>query len=115
MTINLTDNNDISNNNRLRTTIKPPDYLGAPVQSNLEGLRAEAKIDHLSVILTIEVGVQVFQKSFFVRTSMLWNRLPLALRVIACPNSFKTGLTNHLWSTTDHIERFCLSNEDNVE
>ena len=110
--VQLTDNNDISNN-RLRSTIKPPDYLGAPVQSNLEGLRAEAKPDHLSVKLGIEAQVQVFQQSFFVRTSILWNRLPLSLRVIACPNSFKAKLTDHLWSTTDHIERFF--HEDNED
>ena len=98
--IKLADIDDIEND-RLRPNIRPPNYLGAPVQSNLKEMRAEAKVDHLSVKLSIDFKVKVFENSFFVRAAMLWNRLPMSLRNNNCPVGFKTDLTNHLWSTTD--------------
>ena len=39
----------------------------------------------------------VFSNSFFVRTYMLWNRLPLSLRVFTCSSQFKEPLIEHLW------------------
>ena len=99
---------------RLRTNIKPPDYLGAPVQSSLEAMRAESKPDYLSVKITVDDRVQVFLNSFFIRSSIKWNRLPLHLREISCPDEFKIGLTVHLWETMNVSEVF-LDVEDMEE
>ena len=37
-------------------------------------------------------------KSFFYRCHSLWNRLPLELREITSPSTFKSMLVSHLWS-----------------
>ena len=37
-------------------------------------------------------------KSFFYRTHILWNSLPLEIRQLSCPSSFKSHVTKHFWS-----------------
>jgi hypothetical protein len=36
--------------------------------------------------------------SFFYRTHLMWNKLPLTIREISCPIKFKVCLKKHLWS-----------------
>ena len=36
-------------------------------------------------------------KSFFYRTHTEWNALPLQIREISCPFSFKKKLMEHIW------------------
>ena len=43
-------------------------------------------------------------KSFFYRTHLLWNSLPLEIREISCPSSFKSNLTKHFWSILSDSE-----------
>ena len=43
-------------------------------------------------------------KSFFYRTHLLWNSLPLEIRQISCPSSFKSHLTKHFWSILSDSE-----------
>ena len=43
-------------------------------------------------------------KSFFYRTHLLWNGLPLELRQKCCPSSFKSELIKHLWSSITNDE-----------
>ena len=43
-------------------------------------------------------------KSFFYRTHLLWNSLPLEIRQISCPSSFKSHLTKHFWSALSDSE-----------
>ena len=38
-------------------------------------------------------------RSFFYRTHILWNNLPLNLRQLDSPSSFKSSLTKHLWES----------------
>ena len=52
---------------RVRSRIVPPDYLGAPIRNEFEDLRA-SKLDLFSMICTIDIEKQVFRHSFFVRS-----------------------------------------------
>ena len=38
-----------------------------------------------------------FANSFFYRTHLSWNNLPLDIRMIASPSEFKTKLKEHIW------------------
>lgn len=103
--INITSDDDLMDT-RLRSKIKAPTYLGvtqATVSNTLDELRAESILDHLSVKITAEIGVQLFARSFFIRTSTLWNRLPVSLRAIKCNDSFKIELSAHLRSKMELI------------
>ena len=63
--------------------------------------------DSLSIISSIHPSVSnkstrtsnQFANSFFYRTHLSWNRLPLAIREIECPLMFKSKLKVHLWQT----------------
>ena len=59
---------------RLRSRIVPPDYLGAPIGNEFEELRA-SKLDLVSMICTIDIEKQIFRHSFFVRSHFMWNIL----------------------------------------
>ena len=72
--------------------------LALPIISN-----SYLKID-VSDILSIVSNLQptrfnktCLKKSFFYRTHTEWNALPLLIRQIACPFSFKNELIKHLW------------------
>ena len=39
-----------------------------------------------------------FANSFFYRTHLLWNKLPIDIRSIASPDDFKTKLKAHIWT-----------------
>ena len=81
---------------RLRSRIVPPDYLGAPIRNEFEELRA-SKLDLFSMICTIDIEKQIFRHSFFVRSHFMWNRLPLSLRSTSSHGVFKYKLIEHLW------------------
>ena len=81
---------------RLRSRIVPPDYLGAPIRNEFEELRA-SKLDLFSMICTIDIEKQIFRHSFFVRSHFMWNRLPLSLRSTSSHGVFKSKLIEHLW------------------
>ena len=97
------DNNDIAaHNNRLRQNINPPFYsAGHVLEFNLEAKRAESKLDSLSFKITIDIRINVFKESFFVRAAKQWNKLPFIIRRIACSNGFKASLMSHFWLKCD--------------
>ena len=56
-----------------------------------------------------------FSKSFFYRTHLLWNTLPLDLRKISCPGSFKTEVIQHLWkSVLEEEHSLSFSNDNSI-
>ena len=42
-------------------------------------------------------STQGFNNSFFYRAHLLWNKLPLSVREIVCPGTFKQTLIKYLW------------------
>ena len=38
------------------------------------------------------------RNTFFYRAHLEWNNLPLEIRKIACPKSFKDEVTSHIWA-----------------
>ena len=68
--------------------------------------------DNLSLISNVFPAGQVnpssnrgFSNSYFYRTHLLWNRLPLSLREIISPSEFKSKLIKYIWEefVTDYI------------
>ena len=62
-------------------------------------------LDHLSIISDIvpkhlidPTSKRGFNNSYFYRTHLLWNRLPLSIREIRRPSLFKVKITEHIWS-----------------
>ena len=59
-------------------------------------------LDHRSLVCTISTrrySFKTLEKSFFYRTHSLWNSIPLELREIGSPYSFKTRLESYLWES----------------
>ena len=55
-----------------------------------------------------------FNNSFFYRTHLAWNRLPLSLREIVCPGKFKVALLEHLWKDGIMAEYMRCMDENGV-
>ena len=53
-------------------------------------------------------GYKTFENTFFYRTHLLWNRLPLSIREISNPNLFKSKTIKYLWqeSFSDIISEY---------
>ena len=49
---------------------------------------------HCSIVLTCDA----FKNSYFYRTMLIWNKLPLTVRQASGISSFKTKLIEYLWS-----------------
>ena len=70
-----------------------------------EGTRLRfSHFDHLSLLSDITPAGQInsssnrgFANSYFYRTHLLWNRLPLSLREIIRPSEFRTKLIQFIW------------------
>ena len=66
-------------------------------------------LDHLSIVCSLiprssqssARSNSHLSKSFFYRTHLLWNILPLDLRTISSPIVFKSKLTKHLWHSLE--------------
>ena len=83
---------------RLRSNINPPDYLNGQVSTtNLSNMRSVSK-DEKSLKCTVEPKCAQFKNSFFFRTHLQWNYLPLEMREEQCPIKFKKLLLVHLWA-----------------
>ena len=80
----------------LRTSTYPPDYLGSSLPS--QQARLNYGPDTMSVDITIDIRLQLFARSFYVRTALAWNRLPLNIRSIKSTTGFKIAVATHLWS-----------------
>ena len=56
-----------------------------------------------------------FRHSYFYRTHLMWNLLPLSLRQIIGPSAFKVNLTDYIWKElvrVDHLSESNLSEND---
>ena len=80
-------------------------------------------LDHLSLVSdasprgTSQPNSQRgFASSFFYRSHLMWNRLPLALREIIRPSQFKIQLLQYIWSDqifdSDRLDAECISDLD---
>ena len=95
------------------TCVELPDYLEliAPEEvmpvseiSDVRRLRTTHK-DPLYFVCNIEDRVNVFRHSYFYRAHLLWNRLPLAVRLIKDSDVFAVELRKHLvMSTLPEVE-----------
>ena len=63
-------------------------------------------LDSLSLVCDIiprttasqDTTTNAFANSFFYRTHLSWNKLPVAIRAIDSPDEFKSKLKAHMWS-----------------
>ena len=77
--------------------INLPDYLSL---FNGNSRLRSCHLDSLSVVNNLaatRLSTVYLKKSFFYRTHTEWNALPLLIRQIVCPSSFKNELIKHLW------------------
>jgi ribonuclease P/MRP protein subunit RPP40 len=76
------------------------------------------KLDKLSVVSTVipttkaskATSSNTFASSFFYRSHLLWNELPLDIRAVTCPVKFKADLKSYLWKTL--VELPSISEDD---
>ena len=83
-----------------------PEYLS--LYNGNSRLRS-CHLDHLSYVSAIlpVSNNSLLKRSFFYRTHLLWNNIPLDLRENSCPIKFKAKLRDHFWNEL-------LSNESNI-
>ncbi len=77
--------------------IKLPEYL--VFFSGKSRLRS-SHLDSLSIVNqlnTDNINPTYLNKSFFFRTYLTWNNLPLEIRQIVNPSTFKKEVTKHMW------------------
>ena len=76
--------------------VKLPSYLS--FYSGSSRLRT-SHLDELSLVSSISASSNTgFSKSYFYRTYLSWNRLPLTIREIIRPSTFKVELTKYIWN-----------------
>ena len=88
---------------RLRKTIKPPDYLYRNEKFNLENLR-QTKNNSLSVKCMTEVKHNVFKNSYFFRSIHEWYRIPVEIRSALSIAVFEENLCSYFWKEISKCE-----------
>ena len=97
--------------------INLPDYL--KFYNGSTRLRS-SHLDHLSLVSNVVPrgsslpnSRNSFANSFFYRTHLMWNRLPMSLREIIRPGVFKMELKKHIWDNIvfDTEDSFSSSDE----
>ena len=84
--------------------VKMPDYIKPFQRARLRNSHLDSKfyISSIQARYTNRNFESVSQgnlsQSFFYRTHLLWNRLPIGLREIVRPSEFKKKLIDHLWN-----------------
>ena len=58
--------------------------------------RFQSERDDLHIVCTERARLESFEQSFFYRTHLAWNLLPLSLREVRNPSLFSTKLKNHM-------------------
>ena len=76
--------------------IKMPCYITHATDEDIQRLRS-SRLDNLSLKCTHPPRVQVFSDSYFQRTYLNWNRLPLSVRTVTDTTTFENKLVDHLW------------------
>ena len=79
------------------TVIKLPYYLRQVTSEDLTRLRSDHR-DTTQLICEIEERLDVFKDSFFNRTYIYWNRLPVNLRKEPDIDEFQVKLREYLWT-----------------
>ena len=74
--------------------IKLPYYLHFYEGSSI--LRS-THLDHLSIVSTVPTTRRGFTHTYFYRTHLLWNRIPLSIREIIRPSEFKIKIVELIW------------------
>ena len=63
--------------------------------------RSMSSSDELQLECSIKPRIDVFKNSYFYRTHLLWNEVPLNIRSENCLTTFKTKLKEYLWMKAD--------------
>ena len=82
--------------------INLPDYITFLDNSRTRHTRRTAAIidgdDTTTLHCSIAPTCDAFKNSYFYRTMLIWNKLPLAVRQASGISTFKTKLIEYLWS-----------------
>ena len=82
--------------------VKLPDYITVCQPEGTRYTRRNAQIHDMTDISTYRSGIvpstDAFRYSFFYRTMVSWNGLPVDVRQSECISKFKLSLVRHLWS-----------------
>ena len=83
---------------RLRLNIHPPERYSQSSPSDMPDLASKRlnRLDSTSFKCVIGAKTNSFKGSFFFRTHIEWNHLPVSIRELSS-NDFQTGLKQHLW------------------
>ena len=76
--------------------IKLPHYMRQITPDDLTRLRSDHR-DTTQIICEVEERLDVFKNSFFNRSYIYWNTLPLNLRQKQDVDEFQKGLKEYLW------------------
>ena len=88
---------DEQDRSRLRGKVCPPTCLDRRLSSiDFSTLRSQ-HLDDQSLVCDIPMTSKAYKESFIFRTHLLWNRLPLDIRSLDCPNKYREALDSHLW------------------
>ena len=62
----------------------------------LSSMRAN-QLDKLSLKCSVKASSPAFKSSFFFRTHLLWNVLPLGIKEASTLGEFESKLKHHMW------------------
>ena len=88
---------DERDRSRLRETVHQPRCLDRRLSSVDFSTMRTQHLDNQSLICDIPRTSKAYRESFFFRTHILWNHLPLDIRKINCPIKFREALDLYLW------------------
>ena len=75
-----------------------PDYLTLFTgQSRLRSSHLD-ELSFVSGLIPRSSSTTILEKSFFYRTHMTWNSIPLDIRKVGSISQFRSNLETHLWS-----------------
>ena len=74
-------------------------YLRLITRNELENNLRSTHLDPLCFKHELGPCKEVFNNSFFPRTYMTWNRLPLEIKMLENYETFQLKLKQHLWVT----------------
>ena len=82
-----------------------PGYITVCQPEGSRYTRRNAQIHDMTDISTYKSSIvpcsNAFRDSFFYRSMIRWNDLPVIVRQSECISGFKSSLTKHLWTAAD--------------
>ena len=79
--------------------ISMPEYIRLVTMEEIESRLRHSHLDPLCFKHDLGPCKQVFNNSFFPRTYMAWNWLPIEIKMIENYDTFQSKLKEHLWTT----------------